>query len=402
MNNFKEWLRDFKYLSKSNQIQIVIAGAVIVIGIIGGSIFLIKSLKDNKQQEFITNLSDYFAYSYQETGDLSVANLNNGEKILSKIKISNNSISKEDKNKIKDDYLNPYKIIDINDKLYVLNYDGEIVEISYSKDKLKELRRMQIGSKPVDFKIYNNNIYISYLDSEKIDVVDLNSGKKTRAFEASSSVTAFELAENMLYIGTKEGIEIVNTTNVLDKKIVNLDKEFSTTDILLSKDKEDFKESTIKSKDEKANDLKNSSKDDNKKSLKVNTLYALNNFANDNKNSVVMKVQEGMVVDILELKKENPISILEDDKYLYVACRGLENDKEKDSIIVINKKNFKIKKRINVENAPNYMSRLDEDIAFVSHDEGEIVRISLANATAEGVFKTFKAESSLIKRYIKK
>ena len=337
MNNFKEWLRDFKYLSKSNQIQIVIAGAVIVIGIIGGSIFLIKSLKDNKQQEFITNLSDYFAYSYQETGDLSVANLNNGEKILSKIKISNNSISKEDKNKIKDDYLNPYKIIDINDKLYVLNYDGEIVEISYSKDKLKELRRMQIGSKPVDFKIYNNNIYISYLDSEKIDVVDLNSGKKTRAFEASSSVTAFELAENMLYIGTKEGIEIVNTTNVLDKKIVNLDKEFSTTDILLSKDKEDFKESTIKSKDEKANDLKNSSKDDNKKSLKVNTLYALNNFANDNKNSVVMKVQEGMVVDILELKKENPISILEDDKYLYVACRGLENDKEKDSIIVINK-----------------------------------------------------------------
>ena len=55
MNNFKEWLNDFKYMSRTNKIQIVVAGVAITIGIglYGNYMYL------NHMEKKITDINHY-------------------------------------------------------------------------------------------------------------------------------------------------------------------------------------------------------------------------------------------------------------------------------------------------------------------------------------------------------
>ena len=127
----------------------------------------------------------------------------------------------------------------------------------------------------------------------------------------------------------------------------------------------------------------------------------MNNFANDNKSSIVIKLQEGKPVDLVELKKENPIAVTETEKFLYVACKGLEEDNKSDSVIVINKKNFKVKNKITTSDKPNFITNMDKEIAFVSHDSGELVRINLESEDVEASYTVPNTKGLIVKKYEK-
>lgn len=410
MNKLKDLIDDFKYMNKSSQLQVIGVIVAIMAIIVGGIVFIGK--KEEPQQTIQLDLNDYRAYAYQGTGDISLINLNDNKSIK---KVTVEDVNKDvlaNKEIIEKYQFNPYKLVEANDKIYALNFKGQIVEFEYSIKDLKELRRINTQKNPIDFKIYSNMMYVSYINSTRIDVINLDSGNTIRTFEANSNVTSFELIDNELYIGSIQGIEIIDTTDITKKNFIKLDEEAISTEILGSAYEEELVVKEIKSESKTAvgtqddkNEGNNKDKDDDKKKTdkkevkKVKTVYVANTFGNDNKTSVIFKIQEGKPVDLIDLKRENPIKMTENEKFLYVVCRGLENDKGNDYTLVINKKLFKVKNKITMSDKPNDLYEIDESIAYISHDSGEVIRVNLEDESSETNYTIPSIKGIIVKKY---
>lgn len=404
MNYFKEWLNDFKYMNKQAKTQVIVTGVLILLGIIGLIYFFITKNNSEDVNKLQVDLNDYISYSYQDNGEISVVNLNEN-KTISKIQVGEvKKLLSENKEKLEKVLANPFKLVEHSEKIYALDINGSIIEYGYDKKSMKELRRIKLEKLPINFKIYDDEIFVSYLDSNKIDVYNITKGEKVRGFESESEVTSFDIVDSYLYIGTKQGIEVINTSNVTDKNIINLDDESVSTEVFASEFEESKVSKEIKSQDSNSQvELKNEEKKDESQNSnkKVKTVYVLNNFASDNKNSIVIKMQDGKPVDLIELKKENPIALTESEKFLYVVCKGLADHDGNDNVVVINKNNFKVKNRITISDKPNSLSMLDNEIAYISHDNGEITKVNLEDESMETSFTVPNTKGLIVKKYKK-
>lgn len=285
-----------------------------------------------KEDKFNHNL-----YVLKEEGTFSKYNT------LSKKYISEIKISKDTPVSI-NEFQNPYKVINYNEGFLATSPSSkEIVAISEEGNELKEKFRLKLEDIPNNIIIHKELLFISYLNSHTLDIFDLNSKEKVETVVVDQDIDALTVDDTNLYISHGNYIEIVNR-NLKDKRV----KIFTgAKTIALFKSADGY-------------------------------LYATNIFASDSKNSLLIKIDinHNNIANILELEKEYPIAISEKEDELIIVCKGL-TDNLLDGVSIIDKDLFSRKTNVSTGNTPNNITFIDNEFAYVSHDDGLVSMIDM-------------------------
>lgn len=279
--------------------------------------------------------------AYTEDNKLAIYNTKDN-KYTDSISITTNNTIKTSSN-----LENPYNIIpyESNSILVTSPNSNEIISYTYTDGKLNEQLKIKTKFTPNKIALNEKKLLISYVDSKQVDLLNLENKKIERTFEVKDTVDSIDLDNKEVYIANGDNIEIIPLSK--DSSPYTIFTGAKTTSIYKSTD---------------------------------GYLYAGNIFASDSKNSLLIKIDlnNKNIANILELKKEFPISIAENSENLYVLCKGIQ-DKTMDGISIIDKSLFTSKKNIPTADTPNSMSIINDAFAYVSHDNGQVIGIDLKN-----------------------
>lgn len=337
MNNNNKKVKKNKYKKEELQSIAYIVVFLLLLVPIGFLVFNMNSKDETIQVNKETLNHDILTYS--EDNKIAIYNTKDNN-YKDSISITTNKAIKTSSN-----LENPYNIIpyESNSILVTSPNSNEIISYTYKDGKLNEQLKIKTKFAPNKIALNEKKLLISYVNSKQVDLLNLENKEIERTFELKDTVDSIALDDKCVYIANGDNIEIISLTE--DKSQYTIFTGAKTTSIYKSTD---------------------------------GYLYAGNIFASDSKNSLLIKIDlnNKNVANILELKKEFPISIAENSENLYVLCKGIQ-DKTMDGILIIDKSLFTAKKNIATADTPNSMSIINDNFAYVSHDNGQVVVIDL-------------------------
>lgn len=314
--------------------------ATLIILILGVAYLFIDIAFNKNKVSIKKSEPNHLAYLYKGNGTISMYNIKS-ERYLSNTKVNDNSTYKN-KNQ---EYQNPFKIKSYNNKMIVASPNKNELLIYNKKDNenLEQQSKVKFSQTINDFKVLNNTVAISFLNSNKVEIYDINSLKQINTLSFDKEVSSIELDNKNLYVSAGEYIHLISS----DSK-----EKIHTGDANIS---------LFKSSD--------------------NSLYAGNLFGEESENSVLLKLdpEKKNISSLVELNKEYPIEITENDDYIFVTCKGKLDD-SLDGVVVISKIGFNIETKISTGQTPATTVALpNNEYIYVSHEDGSVKRIDIAN-----------------------
>lgn len=324
-------------INKEKLQNITIVGTLILILI---TIVFIIFLPTKKIKKEVTDeVIDHTLYLLKDNGSLSKYNTKD-KKYLADISISNTSSITT-----KNPFENPFNMSTYKDKIIVTApHSKEIVIISEKDNKLKKESTIQLQNIPNQIAIYKDTLAVSYLSNKIVDLFDLNSNNKVRTLTLEDNVDSIEIDEQNIYIGAGKYITIFNKDKE-DKDVIKIHTGAKTISLLKATD---------------------------------GYLYAGNIFASDSNNSLLLKVDvvNNNISDILELEKEYPVKLVQNNSDLLVLCKG-QLDNILDGLSIIDLDIFTRKTNISTGDTPNDITLISSEFIYITHDTGEVTLIDL-------------------------
>lgn len=347
-----------KKINKEKLQNIAIVGTLALI--LMAVIFVL--LLPNKKVKNETNIEviDHNLYLLKDNGILSKYNTKE-KKYVSELSISNNS-SISNKNSLE----NPFNMTVYKDKIIATSPQSkEIAIISEEDGSLKKESTIKLSGTPNQIDIYEDILAISYLSSKNIDFYDLKSSEKITTIKTEDNVDSIEMDKDRIYIGSGKNIIILNNGT---KKGEEVKIYTGARNISLLKSNDGY-------------------------------LYVGNIFAADSNNSLLLKidVEKNNIANMLELEKEYPIKLIENESDLIVLCKG-KTDNILDGLSIIDTDLFARKTNISTGDTPNDISMVSSDFIYVTHDTGEVTMIDLREGyNTQSTFYINGVKSILIK-----
>lgn len=315
-----------------------------IIGLGAGSVGLLAAIFIflNNKDTIKTIEQDSFNHNvltYTQNEDISIFNSKNKQYL--------NTIKVNSQKRLDDEgYKNFFNIESYNDKFFAASTSKELNLISIDNDELKIKKTFKVNGVIENFKVLDQKIYLQYNNSSTIDILDANTGNKLNSIELKSKATNIHVDDKFIYACTEDSIFFINKKDLSVNKESNVFIGSKATSII-----------------------------SNGKYLFVGT-----DFGTDKGSSMLIKIdiKAKNVENILELKKEYPVSMFEKGDFIYVLCRGIL-DNELDGIIVVNKNSLTKKTTISTGKNPNSMFYTEDGFIYVSHEDGSVISINAKN-----------------------
>lgn len=335
-------------IHKKEQIQNIAIGGILIL-ILLAIVFVIFMPTKKVNVETSEEVIEHNLYLLKDDGTFSKYNTNL-KKYLSEITITNKGAIKN-----KDSFINPLNISMYNENFVLTSpKSNEIIIASEEKDSLKVESKISLDESPNQIEISQDLLAVTYLNSPKVDFFDLKSSEKVNSITLEENVDSIEIDDEHLYLGTGKNISILSKNSTKD----NFESIYTGARTI----------SLLKASD--------------------GFLYAGNIFAADSKNSLLLKIDvaNNNINDLLELEKEYPIEIVENNSDLIIVCKG-KADSILDGVSVIDKDIFTRKTNISTGDTPNSITIIDNEFAYVVHDNGQVTLIDMRDGYKK--FSTF-------------